>query len=63
LLSQVGFNSHNQYLQFWGEIGITGVILYIIAFISFIKQSIKNTLKIKYLKLIFILLIILFSFS
>ncbi|MFK7747172.1 MAG: O-antigen ligase family protein [Kordia sp.] len=63
LLTQVGFNAHNQYMQFWGEIGILGVIIYIIAFIRFIVQAIKNKLNVKFLKLTFILLIILFSFS
>jgi O-antigen ligase len=64
LLSQVGFNAHNQYMQIWGEIGISGLILYVAAFFIFIKKAIKDTVKkVKFLKLTFILLIILFSFS
>ncbi|MGH1384891.1 O-antigen ligase family protein [Kordia sp.] len=63
LLSQVGFNSHNQYMQIWGEVGIFGVLIYIVTFISFIIQAVKSKMNIKFLKLSFILLIILFSFS
>lgn len=63
LLSQVGFNSHNQYMQIWGEVGIFGVLIYIVTFISFIIQAVKSKVNIKFLKLSFILLIILFSFS
>ncbi|AXG68969.1 O-antigen ligase [Kordia sp. SMS9] len=63
LLSQVGFNSHNQYMQIWGEIGIFGVLIYIAAFISFIIQAVKKNTNAKFLKLTFILLIVLFSFS
>lgn len=62
-LSLVGFNSHNQYMQIWGEIGISGVLIYIAAFISFIIQSLKDKTNAKFLKLTFIFLIILFSFS
>lgn len=63
LLSNVGFNSHNQYMQLWGEIGVSGVLFYIAMFIVFIKQALKNHSNLKFLKLIFILLIIVFSLS
>ncbi|WP_082106529.1 O-antigen ligase family protein [Kordia zhangzhouensis] len=63
ILNNVGFNSHNQYLQVFGEAGIFGFLAYLAVIITYIVTVIKQKATNKYLKFTFIALIIIFSFS
>ena len=63
ILDNVGFNSHNQYLQVFGEAGIFGFLAYLAVIIAFIVHVIRQKMANKYVKFTFIALIVIFSFS
>jgi hypothetical protein len=63
ILDNVGFNSHNQYLQVFGEAGVFGFLAYIAVLVTFIIKVIRQQSKHKYLKYSFIALICAFSIS
>ncbi|WP_298515368.1 O-antigen ligase [uncultured Kordia sp.] len=63
ILDKVGFNSHNQYLQVFGEAGVFGFLAYLAVLITYVITIIRQHSKYKYLKYSFIALIFIFSVS
>ncbi|PHS07668.1 MAG: hypothetical protein COA88_08195 [Kordia sp.] len=63
ILDNVGFNSHNQYLQVFGEAGIFGFLGYLVVIAIYIINIMRQRTDYKYLKYSFIFLILIFSCS